>query len=309
MASPFLRHINKESELNQLLDTKPVVVIDFHATTIAPVYSQLADEFKTVTFTKVDVDKLQPVAKKYNVSAMPTFVVIKDKKVVGELKGADPRGLRALVVKHAPKPSESSEASGSGESGPAPSDVRVPPYPSRGDANEQHQLQVSLLEYLDLTQVNCLNENPEHTLKSIIESRLRNSGPAYLESDADEQLLLTIPFNQVVRIRSIVIHTKDAQQGPKDIKLDINKPALGFDDIEDAKEPAVVQEITVPEDFVAEGKHIHLRFVRLQRVNSLHIFVSSNHGGLDETRIDAIDVYGQPVATPSLAGLKKTEDD
>ncbi|KAG8977893.1 hypothetical protein FRC05_000421 [Tulasnella sp. 425] len=290
MASPFLRHINKESELNQLLDTKPVVVIDFHATTIAPVYSQLADEFKTVTFTKVDVDKLQPVAKKYNVSAMPTFVVIKDKKVVGELKGADPRGLRALVVKHAPKPSESSEASGSGESGPAPSDV-------------------SLLEYLDLTQVNCLNENPEHTLKSIIESRLRNSGPAYLESDADEQLLLTIPFNQVVRIRSIVIHTKDAQQGPKDIKLDINKPALGFDDIEDAKEPAVVQEITVPEDFVAEGKHIHLRFVRLQRVNSLHIFVSSNHGGLDETRIDAIDVYGQPVATPSLAGLKKTEDD
>ncbi|KIO19191.1 hypothetical protein M407DRAFT_246251 [Tulasnella calospora MUT 4182] len=296
MASPWLRHINKESELNQLTDTKPVVVIDFHATwcgpchAIAPLYSQLADQYKTVTFTKVDVDKLQSVAKKYNVTAMPTFVVVKDRQEVDRIKGADQKALRSLVQKHAPKADESSEASGSGEGGPAPSDV-------------------SLLEYLDLNQVNCLNENQDHTLKSIIGNRVRNSSAAYLESDADEQLLLTLPFNQVVRIRSIVIHTKEAQNGPKDIKLDINKPSIGFDDIEDAKEPAVVQEITVPEDFVAEGKHIHLRFVRLQRVNSLHIFVSSNHGGVDETRIDAIDVFGQPVVTMQMAGFKKTEDD
>ncbi|KAG8986784.1 hypothetical protein FRB90_003782, partial [Tulasnella sp. 427] len=244
MSSPFLRQINKESELNQLIDTKPVVVIDFHAAwcgpchTIAPIYSQLADEFKTVTFTKVDVDKLQPVAKKFHVQAMPTFVVIKDRTEVERLKGADPRGLRALVVKHAPKAEASSEASGSGDAGPAPSDV-------------------SLLEYLDLSQVNCLNENSEHTLKSIVQNKVRNSGTAYLESDADEQLLISLPFNQVVRIRSIVIHTKEAQKGPKDIKLDINKPAIGFEDVEDAKEPTVVQEIALPEDFVAEGKHIH----------------------------------------------------
>ncbi|KAG8905277.1 hypothetical protein FRC00_013381, partial [Tulasnella sp. 408] len=115
MASPWIRHINKESELNQLIDTKPVVVIDFHATAIAPTYSQLADEFKTVTFTKVDVDKLQSVAKKYKVSAMPTFVVIKDKQEAEQLRGADQRALRALVKKYAPAAGESSEASGSGE--------------------------------------------------------------------------------------------------------------------------------------------------------------------------------------------------
>ncbi|KAG9047611.1 hypothetical protein FS837_001869 [Tulasnella sp. UAMH 9824] len=296
MASPWIRHINKESELNQLIDTKPVVVIDFHATwcgpchAIAPTYSQLADEFKTVTFTKVDVDKLQSIAKKYKVSAMPTFVVIKDKQEAEQLRGADQRALRALVKKYAPAAGESNEASGSGDGGPAPSDV-------------------SLLEYLDSTQVNCLNENPEHTLKSIVGAKTRKSSPAYLESDADEQLLITIPFNQVVRIRSIVIHTAEAQKGPKDIKIDINKPSIGFSDIEDAKEPAVVQEITVPEDFVAEGKHIHLRFVRLQKVNSLHIFVGSNHGGVDETRIDAIDVFGQPVATTQMSGFRKMEDD
>ncbi|KAG8910664.1 hypothetical protein FRC01_006203 [Tulasnella sp. 417] len=221
---------------------------------------------------------------------MPTFVLIKNKEVVEQLKGADPKGLRNLVSKHAPKADESSEASGSGDAGPSKSDV-------------------SLLEYLDSTQINCLNENPDHTLKSIVGNKVRNSSEAYLESDADEQLLLTIPFNQVVRIRSIVIHTKEAAKGPKDIKIDINKPSIGFDDIEDAKEPAVVQEIAVPEDFVAEGKHVHLRFVRLQRVNSLHIFVGSNHGGEDETRIDAIDVFGQPVATTQMTGFRKAEDD
>ncbi|KAG8948695.1 hypothetical protein FRC00_008499 [Tulasnella sp. 408] len=214
---------------------------------------------------------------------MPTFVVIKDKEEVGRLRGANPEGLRSLVSRHAPKVDESSEAAASSD--------------------------VSLLEYLDLTQVNCLNEKHDHALKSIVGIKLRNSSPAYLESDADEQLLISLPFNQVVRIRSIVIYTKEAEKGPKDIKIDINKPSIGFSDVEDAKEPAVVQEITVPEDFIAEGKHIHLRFVRLQQVNSLHIFVGSNHGGVDETRIDAIDVFGEPVVTTRMSGLKMVEDD
>ncbi|KAG9047610.1 hypothetical protein FS837_001868 [Tulasnella sp. UAMH 9824] len=291
MTSPWIRHINNESELNQLIDTKPVVMINFSASwcppsnMINPTYCRLANEFRTVTFTKVDVDRLQLLATEYNarnlpvgclrlslsqplqVSAMPTFVVIKDREEVGRQIGAYPEGLRSLVSTHAPKADESSGA-------PASS--------------------VSLLEYLDLSQANCLNEKPDHTLTSIVGIKVRNFSAAYLESDADEQLLISLPFNQIVRVRSIVIHTKEAQKGPKDIKVDINKPSIGFSDIEDAKEPAVVQEITVPEDFVAEGKHIHLRLVRLQQVSSLHIFVSSNHGGVDETRIDSIDVFGEP---------------
>ena len=53
--------------------------------------------------------------------------------------------------------------------------------------------QVSLLEYLDLSQLNCLNEAEGHSFKSIVASKSRNSTGSYLLSDADEQLLLNIP--------------------------------------------------------------------------------------------------------------------
>jgi len=78
-------------------------------------------------------------------------------------------------------------------------------------------------------------------------------------------------FNQTVRVKSIVLHTANPQEGPKLIKLLINRSALGFEDVEDAEEPeaALVQELS--EDTVKEGRQIDLKFVRFQSVNSLHV--------------------------------------
>ncbi|KIJ34641.1 hypothetical protein M422DRAFT_51880 [Sphaerobolus stellatus SS14] len=163
----FLKHIGSLKDLETLLDDKKdgLVVIDFHAAwcgpchQIAPIYAKLSDTYRHVTFTKVDVDQVQPVAVKYNVTAMPTFLFIKNKAVV-------------------------------------------------------HQ-----------------------------------------------------------------------------------------------REPAVDQVIEIPQDKITDGKHIPLRFVRFQTVNSLHIFVASNHDGEDKTQIDAIDVFGVPVATTKdLSGLKRQDD-
>ncbi len=53
-------------------------------------------------------------------------------------------------------------------------------------------LQRSLLEFLDTSQLNCLNESATHTLKGILESKARNTSEKYLLSDADEQLLLSL---------------------------------------------------------------------------------------------------------------------
>jgi PITH domain len=50
----------------------------------------------------------------------------------------------------------------------------------------------SLLEYLDLSQLNCLNEVEEHNLKSILSTKTRNTTDSYLLSDTDEELLLNI---------------------------------------------------------------------------------------------------------------------
>jgi len=167
---------------------------------------------------------------------------------------------------------------------------------------------ISLLAHLDPSQINCLNESSQHTLKSLLDST-NQSG--YLLSDADEQLLLNIPFNQTVRIRSLVLHTANVSQAPLKIKLLINRPSVGFEDVEDAEEDEVAQVLEVTREQVAESKRIPLRFVRFQSVNSLHIFVASNQGGEDETRIDSLDIYGMVpmLATRDLSALKKQDDD
>jgi len=83
------------------------VVVDFHAEwcgpckSIAPIYAKLSIQFPQVRFLRVDVDRQQPIAAKYQVTAMPTFVTIKAGKVVDSLKGADPNGLKSLVARHA----------------------------------------------------------------------------------------------------------------------------------------------------------------------------------------------------------------
>ena len=145
-------------------------------------------------------------------------------------------------------------------------------------------------------------------MKSILQDKRRNDSSNHLLSDADEQLLLNIPFNQSVRVRSIVIRSSVEEQAPHTVKIAVNRPSVGFEDMEDAKEPQVAQELDLTLEQVKEGKLVSLRYVRFQGVNSLHIFVGSNHGKTDTTRIDSIDIFGVPVeTTKDLSGLKTTE--
>lgn len=80
-------------------------------------------------------------------------------------------------------------------------------------------------------------------------------------------------FNQTVRIKSIAFKTSNIPQGPLQIKLLINRPSLGFEDVDDADEKQVAQILEVTEDQLKDGKRIPLRFVRFQSVNSLHVSV------------------------------------
>ncbi|KAI0747126.1 thioredoxin-domain-containing protein [Daedaleopsis nitida] len=86
------------------------IFVDFFATwcgpckVIAPVFEQLAAQYPAAVFLKVDVDRLQQIAAKYNVTAMPTFYVIRESGPVDSVRGADSRGLAAMVAKHASSP-------------------------------------------------------------------------------------------------------------------------------------------------------------------------------------------------------------
>lgn len=60
----------------------------------------MSDILSDVIFLKVDVDENPDTAAKYNVSAMPTFVFIKDGVVVDRLMGANPNRLQELIDEH-----------------------------------------------------------------------------------------------------------------------------------------------------------------------------------------------------------------
>lgn len=67
---------------------------------IAPLFSELSEQFDNVVFVKVDVDKNPDTAAKYSVSAMPTFVFVKNGEVVERLMGANPTRLSELIAEH-----------------------------------------------------------------------------------------------------------------------------------------------------------------------------------------------------------------
>lgn len=79
-------------------------MIDFYATwcgpcrAVAPKVGELSEKYQNVRFISIDVDKVRQVAQEYSVTAMPTFVFVKDGKEVGQrVRGADLRALEAGI--------------------------------------------------------------------------------------------------------------------------------------------------------------------------------------------------------------------
>ncbi|XP_073362470.1 thioredoxin H1 [Aegilops tauschii subsp. strangulata] len=82
------------------------VVIDFTATWcgpcrfISPILDEIAKKLPNVLFLKVDVDEMKSIAEEFSVEAMPTFVLMKEGKVVDKVVGAAKEELSGKIAKH-----------------------------------------------------------------------------------------------------------------------------------------------------------------------------------------------------------------
>lgn len=61
---------------------------------IKPKIKKLSEEFKDVLFLIVDVEQFQQITDYFSVSSMPTFIIIKNNKVVGNIVGSDLLAIR-----------------------------------------------------------------------------------------------------------------------------------------------------------------------------------------------------------------------
>ncbi|KAI8647109.1 galactose-binding domain-like protein [Parasitella parasitica] len=279
-----IQNISNGLEFKNLLATKDkLVVVDFFATwcgpckLISPAYVQLSNKYRQVVFAKVDVDQAKDVAAACNITSMPTFQFYKGGSKVEEMKGADHKALEALIKKH------SEGATGSG-SGSVKKSVGVPGY-------------VDLTEFITPNQMDALNQQEAHNVKNIFKDN-----DSFLQSGEGEQLIISVPFNQPVKLHSLKFKVPNIANAPKTVKVFANRTVLGFDDVDSVKETQTLQ--LTPESF-EEDAIVNLRFVKYQNVTHIMLFIEDNQEDEENTQIQQLVFIGSPVEATNMSDFNK----
>jgi len=254
-----------------------LVVVDFTAKwcgpcqSIAPLFEELPNKYPKAIFLKVDVDECQDTAASQGVSAMPTFILYRNKAKVDRIQGANILNLEAKIQQHI--------GSGGEESG-----------------EDYGQGLMELNGFIQQNQCECLNESDDHPLSFAVKS-----DGGYLQSDVDEQLIISVTFNQAVKIHSLKLRAP-LNLGPKEMKLFINQPrTIDFDMAENM---ISVQDITVTQKDL-EGTPINLRYVKFQNVQNIQIYIRNNQSSGIITQIDYLGFIGSPLITTKMEDFKR----
>ncbi|RMD44307.1 hypothetical protein DV735_g911, partial [Chaetothyriales sp. CBS 134920] len=314
-------HIQSTSQFSALLSSSAIVVADFHADwcgpckQIAPIYEQLSLQLSRpgkITFTKINTDQQEELARAYGVTALPTFMIFKNARRMELIQGADPRKLSDAVKKLALEANRlGGDDGGEGDSaGNGWLGASIP----RGYNDVSSEVDVTGLELLnwdssygnaktllDGNKPKGEGEAPPRRNMATLTKHAGDRSDA-VESDTDEQLLLYLPFQSTLKVHSIHLTSPpapsddddDVPSRPKVIKLYTNRPQiLSFDEAE-ATQP--VQEITLSEkdwDPETNTAKLELRFVKFQNITSLILFVVASEGSNEKVRIDRIRIIGE----------------
>ncbi|KAK0892571.1 Thioredoxin-like protein 1 [Friedmanniomyces endolithicus] len=327
--------VTSPHHFTQLLSSSRIVIADCWAEwcgpckAIAPVYEQLATQLSRpgqITFAKIDTEAQKDIARTYNITALPTFLIFKAGREVKRVRGADPKGLNEAVKQlatEAGKADEMGEASGSGSGGAGSWMGAQAP---RGYEDVTGSVDMLGLDFLNLgvetSDKRVLFEGGKPSSLGMKGKAKQGSKKDWVESDTDEQLMLFVPFQATVKLHSIHITTflsassegndddEEAPMRPKTLKLYTNRPhVVGFDEADDTP---CTQEITLKSsdwDAKTGTARVELRFVKFQNISSLVIFVVDGEGEGEKTRIDRLRFFGETGEKRAMGKLEKVGDE
>lgn len=321
-------HINSPSHFSQVLSSSRIVVVDFYADwcgpckIIAPVYEQLSSQLSRpnqITFTKVDTDAQKEIARTYNISAMPTFLIFKAGRETKRIRGADPKGLNEAVKQLAQEASNlegSSADVGSGEgssSGGRWTGAAAP----RGYGEVTDEVDMKGLDFLNLDgDVGDKKQIFLETKPSSLDAKSAGGEGKkdWVESDTDEQLMLFIPFQSTLKLHSLHITSipsgSEDVMRPRTIHLYSNRShVLGFDEADDTPATQTVEIKDSDWDAKTQTAKIELRFVKFQNISSVTIFVADGAGDEEKTRIDRVRLFGESGEKRAMGKLEKVGDE
>jgi hypothetical protein len=159
---------------------------------------------------------------------------------------------------------------------------------------------VSLQDQIALDHVECLNLDSVSQVRALF----ANDQQQGIKSDIDPQLLISIPFQNSVRLGGIkVTFGDDFESRPNGIKLFINRVSMGFSDAESL---APIQTVSYEE--LKSGETVPLKIALFQNVVSVQIFVEDNNGG-ERTEIRSLELFGTLGEQMNMRDFKKIKED
>ncbi|PNY27292.1 Thioredoxin-like protein 1 [Tolypocladium capitatum] len=319
--------ISSKEQFASILKSSKIVVADFFADwcgpcqAVAPIYETLSVSLSrpnAVTFVKINSDTNLDLAEEYSITALPTFLLFRDGKVTQKVQGANLNELKEVVQKLASEVESLGESS-DGSAGDGPALWKGAEIP-RGYSDITDQVEIRGCELLnadeDAGPVKVLfdGSKPGALNNAKGKDSAKDSAKDWVQSGADDQLLLFIPFQSSIKLHTLQLTSlpeggQDGVSRPQVIHLYINRPQnLDFGEADDT-EPTQAVTLT-SKDWNADGTtNISLRYVKFQVTTTLIVYVQKGSDGADMVRLDRVRLIGEAGAKREMGKLQKVAGD
>ncbi|KAL8967947.1 MAG: hypothetical protein Q9183_002691 [Haloplaca sp. 2 TL-2023] len=149
-------------------------------------------------------------------------------------------------------------------------------------------LQTLLWKQIDFESIRTLNESETDQGAKVVEKTWpqRLEAEPMLESDADEQLLMFVPFTGVVKLHSILIRSSEDSSAPKTLKLFSNRDDLDFSAASDLQ---ATQTLELSQ--TSQVQDLPVKRSLFGNTYNLNLFIEDNYGD-DVTRLFWIGFKG-----------------